>query len=244
MNKYIELFSFNVPLYSICVYGGIVVINIIAIWFLQKNKLNKEMFLSMEIIGGIGALIGSKLLVNVENYIYVIFQSYNFTSNEKNGYAYFGGLFAFYLIVFLFDKYSQFNFKIHAQKTVFLLPLLHVFWKVGCFCAGCCEGIPYTGKFSVIYPFGVNALSGVESFPVQILEALIAIVISLILYLGRDKLKTVPLYLILYGSTRFLVEFLRYHPTTITLVYSLTVSVVCVIIGVLIYKECFRKDVK
>ena len=246
MNKYIEVFSFEVPVYSICVYTGIVIINIIALYYLHKNNLDTVKFFCMEFIGGISAILGAKILVEFEKHLYSFFDFNNLKDSEKTGYAYYGGLFALYLSLFLCDKYLNKNFKIYAEETIFLLPLLHVFWKIGCFCAGCCIGIPYKGMISIVYPAGVNELSGIDCFPIQIFEALVAILISFILffYKKQNKHKVLPMYLILYSFTRLFLEFFRYHQTKISFVYSLMLSCLCLVIGVFSYKMCLKKDVK
>lgn len=243
MYKYVEIFNFNVPVYSICVYGGLLITNIIAVCFLQINKLNKRPFLKIELIGGISAIFGAKFISFLEKYIGFLLGYNDFIPIKEVGCAYYGGLFAFYLSVFLYNKYSKKNLEIYTRKMIFLLPLLHVFWKIGCFCAGCCVGGLYDGILSVVYPTGVNELSGLGCCPVQIFEAIIALAISLFLYFNRNKSKTVPLYLILYGFTRFIAEFFRYHQTAITLIFTTMLSVICVVIGICIYKACLKKDV-
>lgn len=246
MFKYIDFFSFEVPVYSICVYTGLIFVNIIAFIYLGTKKLNKIVFYSMEIIGGTSAIFGARFFVLFERCFYSIFCISNLDDGEKIGYAYYGGLFSLYLILFLCDKFLNVNFKIYAQEMIFLLPLLHAFWKIGCFCGGCCIGIPYNGSISIIYPEGVNELSGINCFPIQIIEALVSVFISLFLYFYKNynKNKVIPMYLILYSFTRLFLEFFRYHQTKISFVYSLMLSCLCLVIGVFSYKMCLKKDVK
>lgn len=81
--------------------------------------------------------------------------------------------------------------------------------KVGCHVYGCCHGIE--SSFGVI-----NPISHMKVFPVQLLEALLSFLIAFIVYRyaineKRPKGSVYPLGLMLYGSMRFFVQFLRYH---------------------------------
>ena len=86
-------------------------------------------------------------------------------------------------------------------------PLYLIFAKFCCFFAGCCNGIPWE--------HGVYIVDlGQKLFPVQLVEALWAVLIFIFLtkYRESGKAKTgtiYPLYVILYCATRFCSEFLR-----------------------------------
>ncbi len=86
---------------------------------------------------------------------------------------------------------------------------LHLtFIKIGCYCAGCCHGIPWSGgPRNELYNFQ-------EQFPVQLVESACAafIAIGLLIYLRKFAKKPglgLPLFLLLYSGTRFFSEFLR-----------------------------------
>lgn len=83
-------------------------------------------------------------------------------------------------------------------------PLALFFSKLGCFCAGCCEGIACE--------FGIpNAFSGIKEFPIQLLEAVVALLIFVFFMKYRKNLKVgtaFPIYAMLYSAIRFFTEFL------------------------------------
>ncbi len=107
------------------------------------------------------------------------------------------------------------------------LPLALVVSKIACFCHGCCGGIEWQ--------YGLyNHLSERVEFPVQLVEAGSALLIFIFLMLWRDKAKTgmlYPVYLILYSSTRFFSEFLRFEED-VFLIFK-TYHILC-IIGVIV----------
>lgn len=84
-------------------------------------------------------------------------------------------------------------------------PLALFIAKISCFCSGCCNGIEWTnGLF--------NYRSNHYEFPVQLVEAGLALLIFIFLMFWRNKAKPgtmFPTYLIIYSTTRFCSEFLR-----------------------------------
>ena len=93
----------------------------------------------------------------------------------------------------------------------FLAPvplIMHGFFRIACIMAGCCRGIPADwGIYNTYY--------GTYDFPVTFLEALISFGITgyLIWRFRRNRCeadgKSMSLMLILYGTARFITEFLR-----------------------------------
>ena len=87
------------------------------------------------------------------------------------------------------------------------LPLQLVIAKLACYCWGCCSSFEMPGSFYY------NLSTYRYEFPVQLVEAGVALLlfVYLIFYRKRtNKVGTVfPLYLVLYSVSRFLTEFLR-----------------------------------
>jgi len=80
----------------------------------------------------------------------------------------------------------------------------------GCFCNGCCYGVPTT------LPWGVVFHDGVPRHPTQLYESLFhgTTAVVLLLLARVDALPThrLQLYLIAYGAYRFLTEYVRPEP--------------------------------
>ena len=98
-------------------------------------------------------------------------------------------------------------------------PLALFFSKIGCYFAGCC--------------------SGIKGFPIQLLEALVALLIFLFFLKYGKKLKTgtaYPVYVLLYSASRFFTEFLRIEePIFIGLRIYQILCLVGLIIGAMEY---------
>ena len=107
-----------------------------------------------------------------------------------------------------------------------------VFLKLTCFCQGCCRGIEMENGM-------YNYSSRLIEFPIQLLEAGVALLIAIALIIYRKRTKHVgtvlPMYLILYGITRFFLQYLRvgYPPIFIGLdVYQLF-SIGAIVLGII-----------
>lgn len=155
--------------------------------------------------------------------------SFNRTFGDMvgTGANYFGKL---YHIPFLLVAFCIL-FWVDPIKQIDLLtpafPLALVVSKLGCFCQGCCGGIEWE------YGLYNYAHDRVE-FPIQLLEAGLALLIFIFLLFWRDKAKPgtmFPTYLILYSATRFFSEFLSNKENVLGILK--TYHILC-IIGVVV----------
>ena len=100
-----------------------------------------------------------------------------------------------------------------SLETVFLpaVPLVHGIGRIGCFCAGCCYGMPTDSPIGVVYPAGGLAPAGVPLIPVQLFEAAGDFVLCLLLCLPLYHRygRRLAVYLLGYGCLRFTTECFR-----------------------------------
>lgn len=126
----------------------------------------------------------------------------NITNTASN---YFGLLFITPILLILFCTLLRINPLKQIDIITPAFPLALVFSKLACFSSGCCHGVYWEyGLYNETY-------SRLE-FPVQLLEAGIALSIFVFLLFWRKKAKTgtlFPTYLIIYSVTRFFSEFTR-----------------------------------
>ncbi len=243
MLKYLYVGNIRIPAYGMMVLLGIIFCNCLAQYEIRKRKLNNRDFLILECIAGIGAIIGAKTFALLK----LICSSCQFpvSSSElaEAGWSYFGGLAGFFIFLALFRRLSGVDIRAFAG-LVWLVSLLHFFWKIGCFMGGCCYGIPYQGPMAVVFPEGVNKLAGLSVFPIQLLEAVVAMFIAInLFFLSRTsvRLNMVGLFLLEYGITRFFMEFLRYHTNEKIFSENHIYSVIGFLIGLgLIYSQLHK----
>ncbi len=116
-----------------------------------------------------------------------------------------GGVITFLVIYFAFRK------KLSGSITQILpiapccIAVAHAFGRIGCAFAGCCYG-KITESALSMYNHGANRI------PVQLYESLFLFIVFgvlTILYLKKDFKQTLPVYLIVYGIFRFIIEYFR-----------------------------------
>lgn len=145
-----------------------------------------------------------------------------------------GGLAGVYAAAFTMGLISpqKGDLRIMTETGTVVLPLMYSVSKVGCFLAGCCNGIPYEGVFAVEYT-GEYAHDGAV-FPVQITETLVFLLIflaALVLYL-RKKRYAVPVVFLVSAAAKCALDFLRESHIGITLSVTQILCLVLVIIGI------------
>lgn len=217
MSVYFDLGFVSVPAYGCMIAAGVVIANIIAMYVLHRTKLDFNDFILLEAYCFLGAFIGAKLLYLIVSYKEIqwdkMLEPAYFNQIMLGGFVFYGGLIGGLLLIAVAGYVHKINASEYIKNFVFLIPFIHAFGRLGCFFAGCCYGIPYDGPFSVIFPKGSYAISGIKLFPVQIVEAVLLFIISgIILYL-QLKYKweyAIETYLVLYAIIRFGLEYLRY----------------------------------
>ena len=131
-----------------------------------------------------------------------------------------------------------------------MIPFIHAFGRIGCFCAGCCYGRPYEGIGAVVFPEHSFALSGVKLFPIQLVEAVCLLIIAMVIFIFQIVKAlnySLDVYLFLYGIVRFVLEYFRYDDARGKLFFLSTsqcISIVMILIAVLHFKIRHNKELK
>ncbi|MCR4610941.1 MAG: prolipoprotein diacylglyceryl transferase [Lachnospiraceae bacterium] len=219
MSMYLDFGLFKIPAYGTMIATGVIVANIIVILLiLLRDHKDIWDFVILEGFGLLGGIIGSKLL-----YIIVSFDDIPWDRIGEpevlatligGGFVFYGGLILAVIMVFIGAHFNKIDAWDYLSNYAFAIPLAHGFGRIGCFLAGCCYGVPYHGPLAVVFPeSSIIAPPGIELFPVQIVEACCLFVISIILFLFYWFRKTnylLPMYFILYGIVRFVLEYYRF----------------------------------
>lgn len=245
MHSFINIFGFSIPSYGLLITIGLITANAIAFMVIHHRKDDINDFIILEASGMLGAFLGSKLLyllVSIREIPWGSLTLSDFCQLMQGGFVFYGGLLGALFFIPLAGKLFQIDAFSYLKNYIFILPFLHSFGRIGCFMAGCCYGIPYTGSGAVVFPDNSLALSGISLFPIQIVEAALLFcifVILILLCINQKEIYSVSVYLILYGIVRFLLEFLRYDQRR-GFVFHLSVSQwisITVILSTLLYTK-------
>ena len=168
MLPFINLGFIKIPLYGLMIVIGILSGAAICKKLCAVQNINFYDFIIISAVaGGIG-FAGAKLFFLVDYYTPSLFfkaLGYMLTHPKTSGlmsggFVFYGGLIGGIAGYFLGIKIAKTDVCTFLNTFAFVIPYIHAFGRIGCFCAGCCYGIEYTGPFSA---------GG--RFPVQLLEA-------------------------------------------------------------------------
>lgn len=216
MCEYLHIFGFKMPMYGLMILVGIIVANIVAFALAKRLKADKFDFVLLECYGIVGAFIGSKLLFLIISYKDIewsrIFEFKYFFNVLSNGFVFYGGLAVAILFILMGGKIHKIDVWSYLRKFIFVIPIMHAFGRIGCFCAGCCYGMTYKGLGAVKFPIDSQAPSDTTLFPVQIVESILVLAIAIVLIILEIKKEfyyTIETYLLTYSVVRFVLEFFR-----------------------------------
>ena len=217
MHLYIEFLGREIPTYSVMILLGGITANLLALYFVKRDHLNLYDMIILEAYIVLGGALGAKglfLWVNRDRIDWSrSFEPEYFDLLMKAGLVFYGGLIGGLFMVFLCKIIHHIEVERYVRTLCFSIPWVHAFGRVGCFMAGCCYGIPYSGPGAVVFPEDCYAPAGISLFPIQLLEAGCLMLLALfLLYLSiRGKYTyTLEVYLVLYAVLRFFLEELRY----------------------------------
>lgn len=209
-----EIFGFKVPMYGLCIAIGIVLCMVVLHTYCKKNNIDSKFADFVECSGYIVIVFGwffAALTQSIYNYI----ENPSLGFHINGEFTFIGGLIggvgSFLLIYYLYGvkKYGKSLHKILPIAPCCIL-IAHACGRLGCFCAGCCYGKETTSWLGMYFRYGDSV--GTKVYPTQLFEAcflLLLFSICLILVFKKNFKYSFSVYLLGYGTWRFLIEFLR-----------------------------------
>jgi phosphatidylglycerol:prolipoprotein diacylglycerol transferase len=189
---------------------------------------NRVMDLGIWII--VSALVGAKLLLLI-----VDFDS--FTSNPRellnlarSGGVFYGGLIAAVAVALWYLR--RHRMPVWTVTDIFApgIALGHVIGRLGCLFAGCCFGRPTDVPWAITFHSefaarNVGTPLGIPLHPTQLYEAGAELLILFVLLFTERRGRSFPgrtfwTYMLLYGVSRFIIEFYRYDPRGMVGIFS------------------------
>ena len=205
--------AFHVGQLPIRWYGVFVALGFLAAFYLvqynaRKKGFSKDAAADLVFIAMLGGILGARLFYVVQNWGDYRGNLLEIVRVDHGGLVFYGGFFGALVAVGLacFRK----SYSVAEVGDVFApaLPLGHALGRVGCFLNGCCHGKPWSGIAAVHYPQISQPV-----FPIQLVSSAMNLFICVVL-LGlssrlRRRGQLFPIYMLLYATGRFVVEFAR-----------------------------------
>jgi phosphatidylglycerol:prolipoprotein diacylglycerol transferase len=167
----------------------------------------------------IAALVGAKLMLIAIDFRYFVAQPREILSLVRAGGVFYGGLIAALAVaIWLVRRY---DLRLWTTADLFApgIALGHVIGRFGCLLAGCCYGRPTSVPWAITFTNPAAAANvgtplGVPLHPTQLYDAgaELLILIALLITERRGRPfagRTFWLYVLLYGISRFIIEFYR-----------------------------------
>jgi phosphatidylglycerol---prolipoprotein diacylglyceryl transferase len=185
----------------------------------RKRGLDPNRVLDLGIYIIISALIGAKLLLLVTDFRTFTADPRELLTLARSGGVFYGGLILAVAVALWYIR--KIGLPLWTTCDVFApgIALGHVVGRFGCLFAGCCFGKPTTKPWGITFtdPFAaanVGTPLGVPLHPTQLYEAGAEFLILLLLLGTERKGRAYPgrtfwLYMLLYGISRFIIEFYR-----------------------------------
>jgi phosphatidylglycerol:prolipoprotein diacylglycerol transferase len=197
-----------------------------ALWLAGKLAaragLNVDAVTNLGIYCALAAIVGAKLMMFLVDFSYYKEHPGELLSlsSLQAGGVFYGGLIGALAVSWWYMRKTGLPILKTADVFAPAIALGHGIGRLGCFSAGCCWGVECHLPWAVTFTNpAAHDLVGVPLMvplhPTQLYEALAEFLIFGVLYWRFGKAHTpgavISLYLMLYSTARFTVEFFRYH---------------------------------
>ncbi len=244
------IFNFYVSYYGLLMVIGIIFAIVLGSYQIKKYNKDFNDFIIIFAMFGLFGIFGAKLLYIIVSFEKIDFQKINdinyINTLMSGGFVFYGGLIGGGVGLIITKYLLKIDVLSYMKVVIPILPLAHGFGRIGCSVVGCCYGRYYEGVGATIYRNSVVAPNNVYLLPVQLIEAFFNFLFSIILIIYINKYKGekgLSLYLLLYGITRFILEFFRFDNAERGIYFSLSTSQyisIAIVFGLIIV-EVYRK---
>ena len=216
---------FQVPFlhtYGLLVAAAFLIALWIATRLARREGLNPDAVSNLGIYCALSAIVGAKLmmlLVDIPYYAEHPGEIFSLGTLQAGG-VFYGGLIAALAVSAWYMRKTGLPLLRTADVFAPGIALGHGIGRLGCFSAGCCWGVETRVPWAVTFmnPAAnrlVGVPLGIPLHPTQLYEAFAECLIFGVLFLQVRKPRPagslIGLYLMLYSTARFVVEFFRVH---------------------------------
>jgi len=235
--------------YGVMVALGIFFGSLVLMKLAEKEGLNTKDVADTAFWTVIAGFIGARLFFFLYNPEYLN-PWYRIFFFWQGGLVWYGGVIFGVITAIYFVKKRKIDPWKLADIVSIALSVGLGFGRIGCTMAGCCYGIECHAPFAIVFhdPHSAAPLN-VPLWPTEPMSSIANFSIAGILYLLYKRRKAVGeifgFYLILYGTFRFLIEFVRATPKEIfgTFSNNQVISIIMVAVGIaIVYLKRKREE--
>jgi phosphatidylglycerol:prolipoprotein diacylglycerol transferase len=228
--KLISIGSFYIPTYGVLVALGFLAGLFVTVRLARRAGMPGEKIANLAVYCAIAGIVGAKLcmfLFDLPFYATHPGQIFTLETLQAGG-VWHGG----FILALIFAVLYMRKQKLSPLRTMDAFApgvvLGQGIGRVGCFAAGCCWGTPSHLPWAVTFhsDFAAPVPLNIPLHPAQLYECFADLLIFWFLY--RYFLRphragnVIAMYLVLYSSARFVIEFFRFHEQGLYGPFSLT----------------------
>ena len=211
---YNDLFSIG-PV-TIHTYGLMIFIGVLAALFTgearaKKRNMDSDALYPMTFLCVVLGFCAAKVLFCVVEWKQFVENPSNVLTNS--GFVVYGGIVGGVLTAYVYCRVKKLSFVDYFDLMMPSVALAQAFGRLGCFFAGCCYGRETDSFIGIAFSHSDYAPNGVKLIPTQLISSAGMFVIAGVLFWygrkERPKAKVGALYLMLYSTGRFIIEFFR-----------------------------------
>ena len=211
---YNDLFSIG-PV-TIHTYGRMIFIGVLAALFTgearaKKRNMDSDALYPMTFLCVVLGFCAAKVLFCVVEWKQFVENPSNVLTNS--GFVVYGGIVGGVLTAYVYCRVKKLSFVDYFDLMMPSVALAQAFGRLGCFFAGCCYGRETDSFIGIAFSHSDYAPNGVKLIPTQLISSAGMFVIAGVLFWygrkERPKAKVGALYLMLYSTGRFIIEFFR-----------------------------------
>lgn len=199
---------FILPSYVVMAFIGVFFAVLLLYFRLRKFTIEFSDYMKLLPICGVCAFIGARALF-ILTQLRELFQTFSLHTLMvlvfQGGLVYYGGLFGTLSGMCIYVIKTKKNKLTDLYNLVApAIPLFHGFGRIGCFMSGCCYGRELKNVWNL------GSYIQFTRIPTQLIEAAFEFLLFAVLLFAEKKAKNLlGIYLVFYGSFRFVIEFYR-----------------------------------
>jgi phosphatidylglycerol:prolipoprotein diacylglycerol transferase len=227
----IQFFGLSIHSYGVMLAIGFMVGISLAAKEATRKGLDPEKVLNLSFWILVSSIVGSRLFHCIVFYPQYLRDPLRILKLWEGGLVFYGGFLGAVIVSVIYTRVNRMNFWEISDTLIPSVMIGLMFGRIGCTLAGCCFGKQCSPDFlfgiTFHNPIGLG-IKNVPLYPTQPLEAIGALLIFLILWFHRKRIRfhgeLLAICLILYSITRSLIEVLRDDPRGFVHLGGLTMS--------------------
>src|ERR1700761_3060315 len=228
--KLISIGSFYIPTYGVLVALGVLAGLGITLRLARRSGLPPHKITNLAVYCAMAGIVGAKLfmfLFDLGDYVRNPGQIFTLETLQAAG-VFHGGFLAAFVLAVLYMRKQQLPAFPTIDAFAPGVALGQAIGRLGCFAAGCCWGRECDLPWGVRFRSDAAAPVPLDKtlHPVQLYESAADLLIFGILYRqfhrGHRPGTIIGLYLVLYSTARFIIEFFRVHEQSLVGPFSIT----------------------